>query len=177
MSDAAYWLHSLVQLHHLNEPVNEWWGDGRDILDEAWSDEVEQEVFSAWRAKALRRHTWPAPSPEMRVLLVRPAVEFVYFAGLCAAMQARARAAKGPPLLWRFHAGRHCRRHDGLDGLQARPDDPVWRDALPPLAFFCDCGIEMRRAPASGAEPPSCRFFGGDKLDGPREFFRPGSTR
>jgi hypothetical protein len=27
-------------------------------------------------------------------------------------------------------------------------------------------------AVARGAQPPCCRFFGGDKRDGPREFFK-----
>lgn len=156
-NDAAYFLHTLVRLHYLNQAVQEWFGDARDIPDEAWSDEVELQVFSSWRTKALRRRLWPALSPEDRALLVRPAIELVFHQGLYLAMQARARAAHGRPWFWHYRAGRHCRRHDELDGLRALPGDPVWRHALPPLSFFCDCWIEMLRAPAGGAREDGAR--------------------
>ncbi|HMO48671.1 MAG TPA: hypothetical protein PKB14_21935 [Rubrivivax sp.] len=187
----AFVLHSLVEVNFLSQAANEWCADCLDVPDDEWSDEVEQQVFSSWRAKALRRRTWPALAPEERELFVRPTIELAFYCGLYRAAEARARAARGRPWLWRYHAGRHCRRHDALDGLTALPVAPIWRQALPPLAFFCDCWIEMVRGTTPGingdgvepadlggllpeaaaaALPNGCSFFVGDRRDGPRQF-------
>mgnify|MGYP001081742880 CR=1 FL=1 len=68
-------LHNIALLHYLSQAANEWLGDCSDIPDDAWSDEVEQRVFSTWRAKTLRRAA-------LLILLDILTYAF-FFSGLC----------------------------------------------------------------------------------------------
>lgn len=159
----VYVLFGLTTLLHLEAAQLEWWRawpPGCDYLP----DDEEQALFERWKGERLRRRIWPSLPVDERVLLLRPVFELVYLYGAYRAL--RRRNKRWP--LWRFRKGAGCRRHDALDGLCAPGDAPVWKTALPPLAYFCDCFIEPVAASAQVAAQPAampspCPLFAFDK--------------
>jgi hypothetical protein len=44
--------------------------------------------------------------------------------------------------LWQIDSmTRFCRAHHSLDGLIAKPDDPIWQKIYPPNGWLCGCGV------------------------------------
>lgn len=171
LSALVYALNGLTTVLHADAALLEWWRawpPGCDYLP----DDEEQALFERWKGERLRRRTWPSLPADERVLMLRPVFELVYLHGAYRALERRNK--RWP--LWRFRKGAGCRRHDALDGLCAPGDAPVWKTALPPLAYFCDCCIEPMAAGApatlqSAAAPSPCPLFAFDKRERAAEPF------
>lgn len=186
LSAVAFGLRELIVLECINAAANELWATVSDMADEDWTDDTEQLAFDRWKADVLRRRIWPALCRETVTLLVRPVIELTFHVGVYRALEARFRPKWPGQVIWRFRPGLHCRRHDADAGLEAPPDDPVWRESLPPRSYFCDCWIEVRRRRVQSGRTraaadrrrredlthatPACAFFEGDRRQAPTGF-------
>ena len=173
LSTTAYAADQIVRLQQLQAVVDDWesrWPERRDPIE----DDEKRALFEGWKRERLASGRWGRLPVEEWNLFVTPLLELAYMQGHYRAMRKQARRLPR----WRFERGATCRRHDALDGLVARYNDPVWKTSLPPLAYGCDCTVraisgytgtgEHVQLPADA--PPRCRLFGNDKRGSPNFF-------
>lgn len=173
LATTAYVADQLMRLRQIQAVIDDWerqWPEGRDAIEDA----EKRALFDAWKGERLSSGRWARLPVEDWNLFVLPVLELAYMQGHYRAMRKQVRRQPR----WRFEKGATCRRHDALDGLVARYNDPAWKTWLPPLAYGCDCTVRALSGNAGGGEhvqlpadvPPRCRLFGNDKRGSPKSF-------